>query len=197
MYHFTTCDDEESFHAVHEGVLILPERGPLWGDVRVPVLSTPPNKVNTGVFVGASCCCPWCPRLPDPTAGLRSGVRVCWAGLRWRKWPLSDPVPMVPSRLMEREPSSLGLLLPAPMCRPGMRGGDECNTLTLCCHHTEWSSPNPFNLTSIVDNRAVYWQKSFNTWCKCDDMIHKPIYFTIFLNDDFRIILILIHFLQK
>ncbi|TNN34980.1 hypothetical protein EYF80_054854 [Liparis tanakae] len=91
----------------------------------VPVWSTPPNRASSGVLVGASWWCPWCPRRPVPTAGLLLGVWVCWAGLRWWKWPLSEPVPMVPSRLMERWPGSLGLLLPAPICRPGRRANDE------------------------------------------------------------------------
>lgn len=102
-----------------------PDRGPLWGEVMVPVWSTPPKRASSGVFVGAWWCWPWCPRLPVPTAGLLLGVWVCWAGPRWWKWPLSEPEPMVPSRLMERWPGSLGLLLPAPMCRPGKRESEK------------------------------------------------------------------------
>lgn len=99
----------------------LPARGPLCGEVMVPVC-TPPKRADSGVLVGTCWCCPWCPRLPVPTAGLLLGVWVCWAGPRWWKRPLSEPVPMVPSRLMERWPCSLGLLLPAPMYRPEIRG---------------------------------------------------------------------------
>ena len=109
----------------------LPARGPLWGEVMVPVWSTPPKRASSGVLVGAWWCCPGWPRLPVPTAGLLLGVCVCWEGPRWWKRPLSEPVPMVPSRLMERWPGSLGLLLPAPMCRPGTRARDEYDWDTL------------------------------------------------------------------
>lgn len=127
-----------------------PARGPLCGDVMVPVWSTPPNRVSSGVFVGTCWLCPWCPRLPVPTAGLLLGVWVCCTGPRCWKRPLSEPEPMVPSRLMDRCPGSFGLLLPAPMSRPGTRGKDEC---TACFNNYKYE----LLLTKIFFYCITYW----------------------------------------
>jgi hypothetical protein len=88
------------------------------------------------------------------------GVWVCWAGPRWWKCPLSEPVPMVPSRLMERWPGSLGLLLPAPMCadlggaevtrRGGGVSGIQLDSLTGCCPVTHSPAPTTGHCCTVV-----------------------------------------------
>lgn len=76
---------------------------PLWGDVMLlGVEITPPNSACSALMRG------WVPRLVPSTGGLRLGVKDDWLGLEW-----CPPVPS--SRLRERWPSSLGLLLAPPM----------------------------------------------------------------------------------
>lgn len=76
--------------------------GPLSGDVMLFGVETPPNSACSALMRG------WVPRLVPSTGGLRLGVKDDWLGLEW-----CPPVPS--SRLRERWPSSLGLLLAPPM----------------------------------------------------------------------------------
>lgn len=75
------------------------------------LLSTPPKRVISALEAAD-----WLFR-PVSAVGFRFGVRDCWPELRW--WlPAPPPELGLPSRLRVRWPTSLGLLLVAPIAKP-------------------------------------------------------------------------------